>query len=244
MVLAALTLLLCGVLALQWWSWAPGDALPGPPAASSPSGPADEPAGATLPDLDLELPPREDYASVIERPLFLPERRPPPDEAPETDEAVPELTELDGVDLTAVVITTEVVSAWVRAPDGQELKRLRLGDDFLGWTVKTIEPEELVLERQGETNRLLLRDYENAPQPIPPTRLPPRQAPDTDAGQPSGDSGRRSARAQDNDDAAGGTTADRRSPGNDAVRAASRRQPGGRPTPTRQPPRRPPTATQ
>jgi general secretion pathway protein N len=173
-VLGGLALLLFGVLALQWRGWSPDAAVPPPPAAS----PSAASSGAAPPSADglvLEAPPQEDYASVVERPLFLPERRPPPDE-PE-DEAVPEpeeLTELDRFDLTAIVITPTVVSAWVRDPQAPELARLRLGDDFVGWTVKTIEPAKLVLERQGETHELHLRDYANAPPPIPPTRLPPR----------------------------------------------------------------------
>jgi hypothetical protein len=173
-VLLGMAALLAGVLALEWQGWAPDAGLPAPPPARAPAAGADAAAAADVDPFALEPPPKEEYASVVERPLFLPERRPPPDEPEEETVAEEEpLTELDGVDLTAVVITPALVSAWVRGGGDNEVKRLRLGDDFLGWTVKTIEPARLVLERQGETDELPLRDYANAPPPIPPTRLPP-----------------------------------------------------------------------
>jgi general secretion pathway protein N len=172
--LGGLALLLVGVLALQWRGWSADALVPAPPAAPAAAA-SDGAAPVSADGLLLEAPPKEDYASVVERPLFLPDRRPPPDEPEAEPIAEPEqLTELDGLDLTAVVITPTVVSAWVRDPQAPELARLRLGDDFSGWTVKTIEPARLVLERQGETHELHLRDYAKAPPPIPPTRLPPR----------------------------------------------------------------------
>ncbi len=170
--LLVFSVLLGGVLLLQWHGWSADEALPAPPAAQAQATARAQAADRGLDGVPLEPPPKEDYATVVERPLFLPERRPPPEEAEEPVVEEEPLTELDGVDLTAVVITPAVVSAWVRSPGVSELKRLRLGDDFEGWTVKTIAPDELVLERQGETNRLSLHDYENAPPPIPPTRLP------------------------------------------------------------------------
>jgi hypothetical protein len=183
-VLLGLVLVLGTLLAIQWQSWAPNAALP-PPPVPQPAAAGDGGQGADpLDPFALEPPPKSEYASVVERPLFLPERRPPPDEPEEEPVAEEPMTELDGVDLTAVVITPAVVSAWVSGPQSKEVKRLRLGDDYLGWTVKTIEPARLVLERQGETDELPLRDYTNAPARIPPTRLPPRRAGGDQAQQP------------------------------------------------------------
>lgn len=171
LLIAAITLLLVTLLLLQWRDWPPP--LPEPPGTPSQ---AELPNGAARPKGTLEpLPPLEEYASIIERPLFLPDRR-PPEEAPDQPDVAPpeEPTDLAGVDLNAVMITSKVISAWLRAPSSQELVRLRIGDDFEGWTVSRIEPDRLVLERQGEVDELLLRDYANAPPPIPPT---PRAAP-------------------------------------------------------------------
>lgn len=166
---AAIAAALCGVLVLQWHGWHPS--APAAPVSSSDAAASASPT--ELPQAsDLLLPPpaKEEYASVSERPLFLPDRRPPPAEPEDEEESLPdELSDLAGTDLNAVLITPALVSAWVRAPGSQELTRLRLGDDFEGWTVSGIEPDRLVLERQGETNELILRDYANAPAAPPPT---------------------------------------------------------------------------
>ncbi len=179
--LIALVLALGGLLYLQWYAWPPA-----PPALPQPAPPSAPPSGgdSALPAQELLAPEpiAEDYASIAERPLFLPERRPPPDEPEaEAEQSQPNhLTELDGMDLNAVVIAPSGVSAWVRSPRQKELVRVRLGDDLEGWTVKDIHPDALVLERQGETDQIVLRDYEHTPpaaspgvrNPAAPQRLP------------------------------------------------------------------------
>ena len=178
-VLAGIALLLGGVLVMQWKDWPPSPPAPPPPLAADAAAQPENPAVPAGDDFTLS-PSREEYAAVTERPLFLPERRPPPD-VPETeDELGPdEATELDGTDLAAVVITPQLVAGWVRSPDSQELVKLRLGEPFQGWTVKTIEPHRMVFERQGETDELELLDFQNAPvaatpRPgMPMRRMPP-----------------------------------------------------------------------
>ncbi|MCF7990822.1 MAG: hypothetical protein K9M02_10305 [Thiohalocapsa sp.] len=177
--LAGIAVLLSGVLLLQWKDWPPDVPQPPPPVQALP-GEQQPPPVRDVDDV-LSVPPVEDYVAVTDRPLFLPERRPPPDEPQGQAEELPmEFTELDGMDLTAIVITPDVVSAWVRSPASPEAVRVRLGDDLEGWTVKTIEPQRLVLERQGEVDELQLRDYENAaaavPMPTGPRRRPPMRS--------------------------------------------------------------------
>lgn len=179
-VLSLIILALGVLLYLEWSEWTPDIALPSvAPAAVSVQSAASVDAAETDGDTplveDLLAPPPsiEDYASVIERPLFLPNRRPPPDEPEQEPEPeAEEFSDLAGTDLTSVIITPEIVSAWVRGPKQRETLRLRIGDEYEGWTVKTIEPDKLTLERQGDTNEVVLRDYANAPAPIPPTRQP------------------------------------------------------------------------
>jgi hypothetical protein len=122
---------------------------------------------------------KEAYATVVERPLFRPDRQPPPPE----EEAVqasgaPELeTSLDGMDLSAVIITPGLVSAWVKDPGSPKLRRLRIGDDFEGWSVNGILPDRVLLERQGVENALILRNYGQLAPSDPPLhgqRRPPR----------------------------------------------------------------------
>lgn len=107
--------------------------------------------------------PEEDYVMVTERPLFLPDRRPPEDEpVEEVDEqdASAEVADIRRLDVTATLILSATdASVWVRDPEGPELLRLRLGDDYEGWTVAGIEHDRVIMERQGETEALDLMNF-------------------------------------------------------------------------------------
>jgi general secretion pathway protein N len=178
-VLLALVLALGGLLFIQWWHWPP--ALDVPRSEPAPAVPQDdENATDTLTEL---APPesREAYASVAERPLFRPARKPPeplpaepPPEQPSAD-----AESLDGIDLSAVVIAPGIALAWIKDPSASELKRLRLGDEHAGWSVKDIRPDRLVLERQGEMNELILRDFSQAStaSSVPVPSAAPRSVP-------------------------------------------------------------------
>jgi general secretion pathway protein N len=171
-VLVGLAALLAAVVGLEWLDWPPK--LPqraGPPPSASATS-----AGAKTAKPGEGVPPLEDkdqYAVVMERPLFLPDRRPSPEEPEEPEAKKPEVDpDLSKVSLTAVLITPKETSAWVKDPKEKELVRLHLGDELHGWTVKEILGDRLILVRQGETNTLVLRDYKNRPQPggTPPAR--------------------------------------------------------------------------
>jgi hypothetical protein len=89
---------------------------------------------------------------------------------PEPDASVA----LDSLDLSAVIITPTLVSAWVNDPSQPRLRRLRIGDDLEGWSVQEILPDRVLLERQGEVNALILRDYGNTPTTAPQMPIPRR----------------------------------------------------------------------
>lgn len=181
-VLLLIVLFLGLVFALQWRGWPPE------PVSAPVGGLESQPEPATPPStespLELLAPPEEkdEYADVIERPLFMPDRRPPSEEPEDAEDEPPasEDASLDRLDLNAVIITPSKAVAWIRDPVQKDLQDVELGDDLNGWTVKEILADRLVLERQGETNTLTLRDYENMP---PPARRPtpvarsPQQAP-------------------------------------------------------------------
>lgn len=181
-ILGAFAVALTGILILQWFDWPP------PPSRAGLGGEtraaADAAAGAeTDPLAKLEpADPKEHYASVIERPLFRPDRKP---EDPQEDEPEPEpdpiqATALDGIDLSAVMLTPSAASAWVKGPKDAELRRIRTGDDYDGWMVKEILADRVVLERQGEEDALILRDYANMPPaPVRPTPVAQRKPPVT-----------------------------------------------------------------
>ncbi len=176
--LVILVVALGALLALQWLGWPPDREA----ASSDDSGTsaAPVPAPAVESPLDLLSPPEdiEDYVVVVERPLFLPDRRPPSEDEADQEADVPVVDDaaLRGLDLNAVIMTPGRVVAWVRNPAEKELQDLELGDEINGWNVKEIQADRLVLERQGQTDTLTLRDYQNMPPPRPAVRIPPRPA--------------------------------------------------------------------
>jgi general secretion pathway protein N len=176
-VLVGLAALLAAVVGLEWLDWPPTP----PQGAAPPPTSSGTPAGAKTAKPGEGVPPLEDkdqYAVVMERPLFLPDRRPPPEEPEEPEAKKPEIDpDLSKVSLTAVLLTPKDTSAWVEDPEEKVLVRLHLGDELHGWTVKEILGDRLVLVRQGDTDTLVLRDYKNRPQPGRNLPARPRRPP-------------------------------------------------------------------
>jgi hypothetical protein len=172
--LGVLAVALLAVLVLQWRNWPPPEGVAGADAVQPP--PKDAASGGRSPMALLDPPvDKEEYAVVTERPLFLPDRRPPTEEPDEGNEDAPadtQETDLARFDLSAVVITPQERTVWVRDPNKPDLLKLRSGDELEGWTVKEIREDELELERQGQTDTLVLRDYEHSAPPA--ARPPPR----------------------------------------------------------------------
>ena len=173
--LAAAATFLGALLFLQWKDWPPGP----PRFGSDGTAPAGAPGTSSAEPNPLAplttLEAKETYASVNERTLFRPQRKPP---EPEPAEPPPEVdtgeaSTLEGLDLSAVVIAPGIVQAWVSDP-AQGFQRLRPGGLYQGWTVKDITPDTLVLERQGKTNTLVLQDFS---QGSPPAAAVPSPAP-------------------------------------------------------------------
>ncbi len=157
---AIIALALLAILALQWLRWPP-------PARQSPTteGPAvTASVAAPQPDLLARLESREtkeSYASLTEHPLFRPDRKPEP--PPEAEPAAPSGKDDAGLklmDLTGVLITPSVVSAWVRDPSQPKLRSVygsetisRAGRSARSW--KTVSCWS---DRVSEY-ALILRDY-------------------------------------------------------------------------------------
>jgi general secretion pathway protein N len=179
---------LAAILFMQWRDW------PHPPVSDSASlgKPTNAPTTDPASDATALLPgppePKETYAAVSDRTLFRPQRKPEP---PQVDEPAPEDTaavdaSLDGIDLTAVLIAPGLASAWIKEPSGEQLKRLRLGDDQAGWVVKSILPDRVVFERGGTTNEMILQDFSQRLPPPPAPPPPARPSPAARPGQPPG----------------------------------------------------------
>jgi general secretion pathway protein N len=124
------------------------------------------------------LRPFADYASVGERPLFNPDRRPAPrteDGAPEP-EPVPEQVELDVV-LTSVVLAGDRRIAMVAQRDGGNPQAVRVGESLVGeqssWRLQELAPRHAVFEGPRGRSRVDLRVFDGtggqAPTPTPAT---------------------------------------------------------------------------
>ncbi|NEX18734.1 hypothetical protein G3480_00090 [Thiorhodococcus mannitoliphagus] len=180
-ILGLVVLTLVAILSLQWLGWSPDAIAPATSPAPTEPAPANS-ASPAAPELLSKLDAaesRDSYVSVVEHPLFRPDRKPeePEDEEPEVPVAEEESHELDAIDLSAVLISPTIVSAWVKNPAEPKLQRLRIGDEFLGWSVSDILEDRVLLVRQGEQDKLILRDYSKSPSAAPPARTPARRSP-------------------------------------------------------------------
>jgi general secretion pathway protein N len=161
------------LLYLQWSDWPPSTPAPptAPPAAAIQPATGENTAAGLKP-----LDDKEEYAEVKERPMFRPDRRRQTDDPEDAAAAPPEAPgELNGMDLTGIVISPTVSTAWVKDPAQALPVRLRRGETLVGWTVQDIETDRLVLERQGKTDTLILRDFNKpgASAPPPAAQRPP-----------------------------------------------------------------------
>ncbi|MBK1641114.1 hypothetical protein CKO12_04340 [Chromatium okenii] len=190
MIRLALLVVSAALIALLGWQWREWP--PPAPAPLAPAVPAPAPAAAPEPIAPAEPLDSEHYASVVERPLFRPDRKPepPPEAAPNAPAETVTTAELEALDLTAVVLTPTLLSAWVHDPSQPKPLRLRLGDDLKGWTVEQILEDGVALARDGEVYTLVLRDYSKLPASPPPAAPPvpptPQQVPQRPARAPAG----------------------------------------------------------
>lgn len=176
--------LLIGILALaqalQWRGWPPE-----PPAAPAP-GTIELPQSPAAPSTMLdEGRTRDEYLSVAERPLFLPDRRPPPDEPAEPPSAGDDAADqLVGLDINAILIGgPDPASVWLVDPRRRnELIRRRLGEEYKGWVITAIDADRVRFERQGVSETLELQDFATSPAQRPSqaprraVRRPPARA--------------------------------------------------------------------
>lgn len=130
-VLTCLCLALAGALAWLWVT--PQGRLKGvqwsPPGPVRPALDAGRPLGGTGVELGQ-------YVAVLDRPLFVPSRRPPP---PPQAAPAPVVDPWADLRVLAVYGNGERggMLAWV---DGR-IRRAKLGDSFSGWTLKAISPK-------------------------------------------------------------------------------------------------------
>lgn len=158
--LLLLNLALAGVLAWLWITpdgrlrdvrWQPPQ--PVPPTLGSP-----EP----LPDFDVDV---NRFVATLERPLFVPSRRPPP--TPQNLAATPPAPPPDPMpDIRVLGLYGNADSGGMIANVDGKVRRVRVGDAVAGqWTLKSLRGNEIVVAR-GDEERIveLLRSVGTAPE--------------------------------------------------------------------------------
>lgn len=144
LVLAAVNLALLLVLA---WMWVTPDGRPRnvkwePPAPVKPA------LGAATP-LQRWNTDYSRFVVTLERPLFNPTRRPPPK---------PQAQPVDTLAQVAIVgIWGSGAQAGVIARDGQQMRRVKVGEPLAGWTLKEVQLQGATFTRGDETRSLQIR---------------------------------------------------------------------------------------
>jgi hypothetical protein len=177
-----LLLAACGVVGARLyddWRRPPAGSESGELAAAAGDGAA-TPAGA--PEAALALPPPEQFAVIVERPLFAQTRRPPPptaEPAPPADaepepvaaETPPEPEPPPTVDFTLVGVVTDGTErhALVRRQSDGAVVEVPEGGDISGWFAVLIDPERAVF-RQGAIEEELVLQFDAA---VPADLIPP-----------------------------------------------------------------------
>lgn len=106
----------------------------------------------------FQVAPLTDYRNIIERPLFLADRR-PPEETPE-ETPVSETPAGDGdLVLLGVVLTPDANMALLQVDQRGQVARLRVGEKVNGWELQSIQPNQVNLNNgEKELDLPLLRN--------------------------------------------------------------------------------------
>ena len=103
----------------------------------------------------LRFPPLSTYREITERPLFFATRRPP--EKPKHVRTIVTSNNLSMYELSGISISPSVRLAIVHNRTSRTFMRLTIGEDLAGWRVDAINPEKVVLSKDGETAELGLK---------------------------------------------------------------------------------------
>lgn len=163
-----------GGLALVWWldHGSPGDARQAVAVQSSSGATVPAPAvqrtpisslwGTSEADRDIRrLPPVDDFASMVDRPLFAPARRPVDPEPAVADlELPPTMVEPaappDQPSVSFIGSIEEDGQVRALLGNGSNVRGVGLGEEVEGWTVLDIEPRRLTLGLDEEVLQLTI----------------------------------------------------------------------------------------
>lgn len=108
------------------------------------------------------------FAVILERPIFAPDRRPPPPPTPPTPPPPPD--PLANIQILGIFSGTNV---GILARVDDKMRRIKINEAIGPWTLKSIEGREITFVK-GEENRKLRLAYARIDTPVP-------QAPAADA---------------------------------------------------------------
>lgn len=127
------------------------------------AGPDAQELSALLQETEGDMPPIEAFAEIIERPLFMENRRPyvapapvavkAPEPAPAPVE--PDITEQ--ISLRATIIIGEKRIALVQDLAAGKQRRLKQGEAWNGWTLTRVETDAISMQKGEEVRQIALK---------------------------------------------------------------------------------------
>ncbi len=160
----AVCLVLVIILMLEWIFLGSAE---NPISAGSVSG-EEEVSEVALPEIQFSVQALETYSDMGDRPLFIEGRRPVTEEEEETDSL--EVENVDDLILMGIYrVEGQMTAMFSRSgSDKTYLKKIQ-GDDISGWLLKEIRSDNVLLERDGKLQTLMLRKpkLQPASPPIP-----------------------------------------------------------------------------
>jgi hypothetical protein len=106
---------------------------------------------------DFSLPPLSQFQAIIERPLFLQNRRPILSATTETSPIASKETRLNQYSLTAVVIVPDKRLALLRSTTDKKIHKIEEGQDLQGWKLKEIKDDSALFQQVNESQELRLQ---------------------------------------------------------------------------------------
>lgn len=116
-------------------------------------------------DVSFVLPPVEEFAEFVDRPLFVEGRKPPPEEAPKQAAEAQDTTPLN-LKLMGVLFSPSGEMAIVAEATGKN-RRVKKGGTISGWRLVSLKPDRVTVQRGEEQRDLVLL------KPRPKTGPPP-----------------------------------------------------------------------
>lgn len=123
-----------------WFVWQHDPSAPAPVVEAPPQSVPDR-----ITPVDPDRADAREYAVILERPLFSPQRRPPVEVPPE-----PRPPASPGIRLSAITISNSVRVAVVRDIESNQTRRIREGDVVGEWLVDKVGRNSVILTAQDQ----------------------------------------------------------------------------------------------